>query len=59
MIFDRFLRVGEVCHLTGFSRSTLYRMISDGTFPAPKKIGSRAVAWLESSVARWIQEKAA
>ncbi len=56
---DRFLRLPEVMHQTGFSRSSIYRLVELGEFPAPRKIGARAVAWLESTITGWIQERAA
>jgi len=46
----RLVRLPEVCNRTGVSRSTLYKLIRLGIFPAPKHLGERAVAWLESEV---------
>lgn len=51
------LRRPEVEKRTGFSRSTIYAIVSDGTFPAPVRIGKRAVAWRESDVSDWIQSR--
>lgn len=39
------LRLPEVLELTKLGRSTLYRLMSDGQFPAPIKLSARAVAW--------------
>lgn len=39
---------------TGLSRSTLYDYIREGRFPAPVRIGTRAVGWLASEVDAWI-----
>ena len=39
------LRLPDVRHKTGLSRSAIYRRIADGTFPAPVKIGARSSAW--------------
>jgi prophage regulatory protein len=51
---DRLLRLPEVKRLTGFSAtSTIYRLMAAGEFPAPVKIGSRAVAWPALAVAEW------
>lgn len=43
---------------TGLSKSTLYKMIKAGTFPAPKQLGARSVGWLESDVQAWIDSRA-
>ena len=48
------LRRPEVQRRTGLSRSPLYARIKAGTFPAPVKLGSHAVAWVESEVEAWI-----
>lgn len=50
---DSFLRLPEVRQCTGLSRSTLYRMIESGDFPAPKSLGARAVDWQVSAVKNW------
>ena len=47
----------EVERLTGLSRSTIYAMISDGTFPRPVRLGKRAVGWRESDIAAWLAER--
>ena len=39
------VRLPRVLALTGVSTATWYRGISSGIYPAPVKIGSRAVAW--------------
>ncbi len=49
----RLLRLPEVLRMTGLSRSTLYRLIGEGRFPAPVRIGPRAVAWRERDVLEW------
>lgn len=47
---DRFIRLPEVMRRFGLSRSTVLRMVEDGRLPKPRKIGARAVAWLESAI---------
>ena len=48
-----FLRVQSVIHITGLSRSTLYRLIADESFPRPVRLGPRAVAWRRSDIDAW------
>ena len=50
----RVIRRPEVETLTGIPRSTLYAKIAMGDFPAPIKIGERAVGWLEAEVHAWL-----
>lgn len=51
----RLIRLPEVMKKTGFCKAWIYRLISDGRFPQPVKIGLRAVAFVESEVEDWIQ----
>lgn len=54
---ERFMRLHEVLQRTGKSRSTLYSNVSEGKFPEPVNLGGRSVAWLESEVDTWMQER--
>ena len=38
----QFLTMQMICALTGYSRSSVYRKIQNGTFPPLTKIGDRA-----------------
>jgi prophage regulatory protein len=48
------LRLPKVIERVGFARSSIYALISSGRFPAPIKIGPRAVGWLNSDIDAWI-----
>lgn len=52
---DRILRLNAVLDRTGLSRSTLYRKVDQGTFPAQILIATRCVGWRESAVADWLR----
>jgi prophage regulatory protein len=52
---DRILRLPVVLERTGLSRSTLYRKISQGTFPRQVAISIRCAGWRESAVAEWLR----
>lgn len=56
---NRLLRRREVELKTGKSRSSIYKGVSDGTFPAPVPIGDNSVAWLEEEIDGWIAERLA
>ena len=51
------LRLPKVKAITGLSRSTIYLRISEGTFPQHISLGSRAVGWLRSEVADWMEQR--
>ena len=47
------LRLPQVLELTGLGRSTVYRMMSERTFPSPVRLGRRAVGWKSAAVEEW------
>lgn len=49
-----FYRLRDVMHITALSRSTIYRRIAEGRFPAPVHLGGRASAWQCASLQQWI-----
>ena len=52
----KILRLPDVIDRVGFSRSTIYEFVSKGRFPAPVRIGIRAVGWLDSDINDWINQ---
>jgi prophage regulatory protein len=53
------LRLPTVKARTGLSRSTIYLRISEGRFPRPVSLGSRAIGWIESEINTWLSERVA
>jgi prophage regulatory protein len=53
---DRIIRLKTVLSRTGLSRSTVYRKIAEGTFPAQLKISANGTGWHESDINRWIAD---
>jgi prophage regulatory protein len=51
---EKLLRVFEVEDLTAMKKSKLYDLVKQGQFPAPVRIGPRAVRWRLSAVQKWI-----
>ena len=51
------LRLPTVKAITGLSRSTIYLRMSEGSFPRQVNLGSRAVGWLASEVAAWMDQR--
>ncbi|MFV1976709.1 MAG: helix-turn-helix transcriptional regulator [Candidatus Scalindua sp.] len=57
---ERFLPIAEVCQITGGkSPRTIYRWIELNLFPKPVKIGPNSVAWPESVIKEWGEERKA
>lgn len=50
-------RLPRVLAVTGMGRSWVYKAISDGHFPAPVRLGHRAVGWRRSEVEAWLQSR--
>src|SRR5260370_38662350 len=50
----RIIRLRTALSRTGLSRSTIYRKIAEGTFPAQLKISTNGTGWHESDINRWI-----
>ena len=55
---DRIVRMKTVLARTGLSRSTIYRKIAEGTFPAQIKISTNGAGWTESDINRWVANPA-
>jgi prophage regulatory protein len=53
----RFLRLPEVKRLIGLSRSQIYKMQGEGSFPSSIGLSKRAVAWSELAVRDWMSSK--
>ncbi len=53
---DRIIRLKTVLLRTGLTRSTLYRKIAEGSFPAQVKISVNGAGWHESEISRWVTD---
>jgi prophage regulatory protein len=53
---DRLLPVSETAATAGVGRSKIYRLLAEGAFPAPVKIG-RKTLFSEREVQAWIEEQ--
>ncbi len=51
---DHMLRPPEVMARTGLSRTTLWRRVRAGEFPAPTVLGVNAIGWPASAIAAWL-----
>ncbi|WP_230463719.1 helix-turn-helix transcriptional regulator [Burkholderia ubonensis] len=53
----KILRLLGVLDAVGVSKSTLYAWIAANQFPAPVRLGPRAVGWRESDVSAWLASR--
>ena len=54
---DRLLRRRQVEEITGLSRSSIYRLMQEGEFPRPVRVGPGAVRWKASDLAAWLESR--
>ena len=54
---SRMLRMPEVMARAGLSRTTIWRRVRAGTFPAPISLGENSVGWPEHMITEWIESR--
>ncbi|WP_140391065.1 helix-turn-helix transcriptional regulator [Acidithiobacillus thiooxidans] len=47
----------NVREITSLGRTTIYKLVKSGQFPAPKKIFSNRVVWSTSEVLAWMESR--
>jgi len=55
----RFLRLPEIKHRTGLSKSAIYDRIANGTFPSSVPLDGHSVGWVEEEVNQWAYDRIA
>lgn len=53
------IRMPETMRRTGYGKAWLYKLISQNRFPQPIKLGARSIAFVESEVDDWINQRIA
>ncbi|MEQ2027904.1 AlpA family transcriptional regulator [Xenorhabdus szentirmaii] len=56
---ENLIRLPEVQRRTGYSKAWIYKLIADERFPKQVKIGTRSVAFIESEIDGWIEQRIA
>jgi prophage regulatory protein len=51
---ESLIRIKEVCLLVSVGRTTIYKMVEEGSFPKPLNLGPRFKAWQKQTVIDWI-----
>ncbi len=54
---NQMLRAPEVMARTGLSRTTIWRRVRAGTFPAPTELGVNSVGWPASAITAWLESR--
>jgi predicted DNA-binding transcriptional regulator AlpA len=53
-MYDAILRYPAVTTITGLSRTTIWRMEREGSFPPRRQLSANTVGWPRSEVEEWI-----
>jgi len=56
LLDDQLVDMRFITKLTGLTDKWFYKLIKDGLFPRPIKLG-RSSRWLKSEVENWLQER--
>ena len=56
-MIEKHYRRTELEKLTGLSRSTIYALMDKGEFPRPVRMTTKAVAWPESKITEWLEQR--
>lgn len=59
MSSTQLIRRPEVEKMLSISCTTIYRLMSEGKFPKPVRIGDKAIAWRLSDIEAWIEARQA
>lgn len=54
----RFIRIQEVCQITGLSKGGIYKLIRESKFPPPVKLTERSSGWADDLVMQWAEGRA-
>ncbi len=54
---SKLIKLPDVIKRTTLSKSSVYAFISEGSFPKQINLGLRGVAWKNSDIEEWIEER--
>ena len=57
MPLEDILRLPAILKRVGISKSMVYRLMADGSFPKPVKLGPRAVGWRVREIEIWLDRR--
>jgi len=50
------LRLREVVKIVHYTKPSIYRLMAEGNFPRPIRLGGRSVFWVKSDIEAFIQD---
>ncbi len=50
----KIVRIPQVISMTGLSRSSIYRLEKEGSFPRRKRLGERMSGWIDDDITDWL-----
>jgi prophage regulatory protein len=53
------IRLRDLPNFVGLQRTQVEALIAEGRFPKPVRLSTRRIAWLESEIIAWQQERIA
>lgn len=53
---SKIFRLKELENRIGVKRSSIYKMMDEGLFPKPVRLGRRAVGWREEDIEHWLMQ---
>ena len=54
---NRFIRMPDLRQKVGLSKSQIYKLIQQGEFPEPIKLGKKISVWTDSEVEEWMSKQ--
>ena len=54
---NRFIRMPDLRQKVGLSKSQIYKLIQQGEFPEPVKLGRKVSVWTDSDVEEWMSKQ--
>jgi prophage regulatory protein len=55
----KFVKLKEVIKITTLSKSSIYRLMSEGDFPSQIPLGARSVVWVRAEIEEWCTKRIA
>jgi prophage regulatory protein len=52
---ETLLKLPDVERITALGKTTIYKLIGEGTFPKPRKFGGDISRWLRSDIVAWMR----
>lgn len=54
---DKLICMQRVTEVTGFTRGWIYVLVKEGKFPAPVRVGKRAIRFRQSQIEDWLESR--